>query len=115
MPRVKHTTPVRSPRLKRRRDNESFFDEAIPSDTPEQEHSTNVHVQRSARPIRHVSVVNVPRCNLLFSMIQNDYTINVARIILDELQGVVDGERIRGVERVSGSDHSAMSKEWCIC
>jgi len=51
-------------------------------------------------PIGHVSNINVARSNLLFSMIQNDYTINVARIILDEIQQKVDWESIRGAERL---------------
>jgi len=33
-------------------------------------------------------------------MIQDDYTINVARIISDEIQRVVEWERIRGAERL---------------
>jgi len=37
-------------------------------------------------PIGHVSDVKVPRCNLLFSMIQDDYTINISKNISDELQ-----------------------------
>jgi len=40
-------------------------------------------------PIGHVSDVNVARSNLLFSMLQDDYTINVARIISDEIQRIV--------------------------
>ena len=51
-------------------------------------------------PIGHVSDINVARSNLLFSMIQDDYTINVARIISDEIQRVVEWERIRGAERL---------------
>jgi len=51
-------------------------------------------------PIGYVSDINVGRSNLLFSMIQDDYTINVARIISDEIQRVVEWERIRGAERL---------------
>jgi len=51
-------------------------------------------------PIGHVSDINVARSNLLFSMIQDDYTINVARIISDEIQRTVDWERVRGAERL---------------
>jgi len=47
MPRVKHTT-VKGRPPKRYRRAEQFYDEAIPSDTPEQESSTNVHTRRSA-------------------------------------------------------------------
>ena len=47
MPRVKHIAPVRS--SKRRRIDESFFDEAIPSETREEDQSTNFHKQRTTR------------------------------------------------------------------
>jgi len=49
-------------------------------------------------PIGHVSDVNVARSNLLFSMLQDEYTINVAKIISDEIQRIVGWERIRGAE-----------------
>jgi len=42
--------------------------------------------------IGHVSDVNVPRCNLLFFMMQDDYTINIARLISDELQRFIGWE-----------------------
>jgi len=48
MPRVKHTA-VKGRPPKRYRGVEQFYDEAIPSDTPGHEPSTNVHTQRSAR------------------------------------------------------------------
>jgi len=41
-------------------------------------------------PIGHVSDLNVVRSNLLFSMLQDDYTIDIARIISDEIQQIVD-------------------------
>jgi len=37
-------------------------------------------------PIDHVSDVNIGRSNLLFSITQDDYTINIARVISDEIQ-----------------------------
>ena len=51
-------------------------------------------------PIGHVSDINVARSNLLLSIIQDDYTINVARIIFDEIQRVVEWERIHGAKRL---------------
>ena len=48
IPRVKHTV-VKGRPPKRYRGTEQFYDETIPSDTPEQESSTNVHTQQSAR------------------------------------------------------------------
>jgi len=49
MPRVKHTAPIRPSSSKRRRADEPFFDEVIPSETSEEEQSTNFHKQRTAR------------------------------------------------------------------
>jgi len=43
--------------------------------------------------IGHVSDVNVP-------MMQDDYTINIARVIFDELQRFIDWERISGAEHM---------------
>jgi len=51
-------------------------------------------------PIGHVLDINVARSNLLFLMIQDDYTINVARIIFDEIQRIIDWEIIRRAERL---------------
>jgi len=48
MPRVKHIA-IKGRPPQRYMGAEQFYDEAIPSDTPEQEPSTNVHTQRSAR------------------------------------------------------------------
>ena len=47
MPRVKHTALVRS--KKRRKADEPFFDNAIPSQTPEEDEPTNVHKQSTTR------------------------------------------------------------------
>jgi len=44
MSRVKHTA-VRGHPAKRYRGAEQFFDEAIPSDTPEQEQAANIQAQ----------------------------------------------------------------------
>jgi len=46
MPRVKHTVRGRPP--KRYRGADQFFDEVIPSDTPEQEQAANIQAQQSA-------------------------------------------------------------------
>jgi len=51
-------------------------------------------------PIRHVSNVNMLRCNLLFSMMQDDYIINIARIISYKLQRFINWDRITGSERM---------------
>jgi len=64
-------------------------------------------------PIGHVSDINVAKNNLLFSMIQDDYTINVARIILDEIQRTMDWERIRGAERLGTLGFPALITWWC--
>jgi len=45
-------------------------------------------------PTGHVSDINVAKSNLLFSMMQDDFTINIARVISDEIQKVVDEERV---------------------
>jgi len=45
MPKVKHTAPVRPP--KRRKTDTPFFDDAIPSEIPEDEEPTNVQKQRT--------------------------------------------------------------------
>jgi len=45
-------------------------------------------------PTGHVSDINVTKSNLLFSMMQDDFTINIARVISDEIQKVVDEERV---------------------
>jgi len=50
-------------------------------------------------PTRHVSDINVIKNNLLFSVMQDDFTINISRIIYDEIQKVVDGERVGRGER----------------
>jgi len=36
-------------------------------------------------PTGHVSDINVAKSNLLFSMMQDDFTINIARVISDEI------------------------------
>jgi len=64
-------------------------------------------------PIGHVSDVNVARSNLLFSMIQDDYTINVARIISYEIQRIVEWERIRGAERLGTLGFPALITGLC--
>ena len=64
-------------------------------------------------PIGHVSDINVVRSNLLFSMIQDDYTINVARIISDEIQRTVDWERVRGAERLGTLGFPALITGLC--
>jgi len=46
MSRVKHTTPKCPPRSLKRKANESFYDEAIPSETPEEEQSSNYKKQK---------------------------------------------------------------------
>jgi len=43
-------------------------------------------------PSGHVSQLNIPRCNLLFSLVQEDVIVNVSRIIFDEIQKFVDVE-----------------------
>jgi len=50
-------------------------------------------------PTGHVSDINVIKSNLLFSMMQDDFTINISRIISDEIQKIVDGERVSHGER----------------
>jgi len=50
-------------------------------------------------PTGHVSDINVAKSNLLFSMMQDDFTINIARVISNEIQKVVDEERVRRGER----------------
>jgi len=50
-------------------------------------------------PTGHVSDSNVIKSNLLFSMMQDDFTINISRIISDEIQKVMDGERVGRGER----------------
>jgi len=50
-------------------------------------------------PTGHVSDINVTKSNLLFSMMQDDFTINILKIISDEIQKVVDGERVSRGER----------------
>jgi len=57
--------------------------------------------------------VNVARSNLLFSMLQDNYTINVARIISDEIQRIVDWERIRGAERLGTLGFPALVTGLC--
>jgi len=47
MPRVKHTAPVRP--KKRRRAGEPFFDDVIPSRTPEEDESMSFHKQSTTR------------------------------------------------------------------
>jgi len=47
----------------------------------------------------HVSDINVTKSNVLFSMMQDDFTINIARVISDEIQKVVDEERVGRGER----------------
>jgi len=64
-------------------------------------------------PIGHVSDINVVRSNLLFLMIQDYYTINVARIISDEIQWIIDWERIRGAERLGTLGFSALITGLC--
>jgi len=36
-------------------------------------------------PIGHVSDMNMPRCYLVYSILREDYSVNVARIISDEI------------------------------
>jgi len=43
-------------------------------------------------PIGHVSDLNVPRCNMLYSIIQEDHTMNVSRVISDKIKRFVDLE-----------------------
>jgi len=50
-------------------------------------------------PTGHVSDINVVKSNLLFSMMQDDFTINIVRVISDEIQKVVDEERVGRGER----------------
>jgi len=45
-------------------------------------------------PTGHVSDINVTKSNLLFSMMQNDCTINIAKVISDQIQKVIDEERV---------------------
>jgi len=50
-------------------------------------------------PTGHVSEINVIKSNMLLSMMQDDFTINISKIISDEIQKVVDGERVGRGER----------------
>jgi len=45
-------------------------------------------------PTGHVSNINVIKSNLLFSMMQDDFTIYISRIIFDDVQKIVDGEKV---------------------
>jgi len=53
----------------------------------------------NVEPIEYVSEVNITRSNMLFSTMQDDFMINISKIISDEIQKVVDGERVGRGER----------------
>jgi len=65
-------------------------------------------------PTSHVSDINVAKSNLLFSMIQDDYTVNIARIISDEIQKTVDWERVRGAERLGTLGFPSLITGLCV-
>jgi len=50
-------------------------------------------------PTGHVSDINMIKSNLLFSVMQDDFTINILRITSDEIQKIVDGEKVGRGER----------------
>jgi len=54
-------------------------------------------------PIGHVSDLNMPRCYLLYSFLREDYLVNVARIISDEIYKFVNLEMNSNNERAKGS------------
>jgi len=66
-------------------------------------------------PTGHVSDINVAKSNLLFSMMQDDFTINIARVISDEIQKVVDEERVGRGERRGTLGFPALITAGSVC
>jgi len=64
-------------------------------------------------PTGHVSDINVTKSNLLFSMMQDDFTINIAKVISDEIQKVIDEERVRRGERRGTLEFRALITALC--
>ena len=64
-------------------------------------------------PTGHVSDINVAKNNLLFSIMQDDFTINIARVISDEIQKVVDEERVGRGERRGSLGFPALITALC--
>jgi len=54
-------------------------------------------------PIGHLSDLKAPCYNMLYSIIQDDHIVDVARIILEELQRFVDLEDNQSRDKEKGS------------
>ena len=54
-------------------------------------------------PIGHVSDLNMPRCFLVYSIMREDYSVNVARVISDEIYKFANQEVSPTNERAKGS------------
>ena len=54
-------------------------------------------------PIGHVSDMNMPRCYLVYSILREDYSVNMARIISEEIHKFANLEINPRNERAKGS------------
>ena len=54
-------------------------------------------------PLRHVSDLNLPRCQLLYSIMRDDYKVDVAQIISDHIYKTIRLEINKNNEKAKGS------------